>query len=401
MVFRPPVPPWPMARLRVWAVLLGLGGPALAAEPAFRPPAFTPDGFAVPQPGRTFQFPRDHGSHPEFKVEWWYVTGHLESGKQRFGFQATFFRSAAPRPSAPGAAPAAAPASFGTGHLHLAHLALLDASSGRFLHQSRLNRDGWDAGSATNQLAVHNGNWFLRQESTPAPSDPGRPSLQLAGAIRGEAAIRLRLVPRKPLVAFGEQGVSRKAAGPTAASHYLTFTRLAAEGSLELGGRTLAVAGEAWMDHEISSSQLDPDQAGWDWACLQLDDGREVMAYRLRKVDGSTDPFSTLAWIDTQGGVQHAGPDRFRWEPAGHWTSPLTRARYPNRVRITTRDPESGRDRTFLLEPLAEAQELTDPLGGVAYWEGACRVREADGRVVGRAFLELAGYVGRLADRFR
>ncbi len=367
---------------------------AITAAPSpARAQATTADGFALPQPGRKFVFPRDHGSHPEFKIEWWYLTGHLYATNstmgtppRRFGFQATFFRRAAPRAGGPGIESA----NFGTGNIYLAHMALLDVTTGRFFHEERLNREGWDAGSATNSLAVHNGNWSLRL------TDPVTNRMDLSGGIRAEVRFQLSLVPRKPLVVFGTNGVSRKAAEPEAASHYLTYPRLATQGTLSLGRETLAVAGEAWMDHEISSSQLGEGQVGWDWACLQLNDGRELMTYRMRRSDGSTDPFSSLSWVDASGRVVQQSARTFQWDPLAQWTSPHTRAVYPAGVRLTAADPIDGRRRTFTLEPLAADQELNGAGGGVPYWEGSCRVRDEAGREIGQAFLEMTGYAGSL-----
>jgi predicted secreted hydrolase len=364
-----------------------------AAE--FQPPLKTTDGFAVPQPGRHFEFPRDHGSHPEFKIEWWYVTGHLfGESDRRFGFHATFFRRAGPQPANECAVPASS-AMFSNDELHLAHMALLDVSGERFLHEERLNRAGWDAGSSTNTLAVHNGNWFLRLGTN--ASGP----LSLQGSIRAEAAFSLELTPTKPLVVFGENGVSRKGAAPTASSHYLTFSRLTVAGELTLAGRQQAVRGQAWMDHEISSSQLDADQAGWDWASLQLNDGREIMAYRLRKKDGRTDPFSQLAWVDAQGGVTNRNSTQFTWTAVRTWKSPATGGVYPVHVKLTTTDPANGQSVSFTLEPILLQQELSGALGGIPYWEGACHVLNEQGANVGSAYLELTGYVGSLADRFK
>jgi predicted secreted hydrolase len=363
-----------------------------ATAQEFRPPATTPDGFLVPQPGRVFRFPQDHGRHDGFKIEWWYVTGHLTSEDGRpFGFQLTFFRNAGPTPIV---APASA---FAHAPLHLGHFAVLDARTGRFLHQSRINREGWDASASPETLSVRNGSWRL--ERTPSPEGPE--TFTLRGGVRGEATLRLTLTALKPLVTFGSGGVSRKGADPTASSHYLTFPRLQASGTLDLAGVESKVTGSAWMDHEFSSSQLEPGQSGWDWACLQFDDGTEAMAYRMRRDNGSTDPFSTFAWIGTNAVPRHLGPDRFTWEPTGHWTSPLTGARYPNHVRLTAPDPVSGQVRVLELEPLAEAQEIADPLGGVAYWEGACRIRDPQGRILGKAYLELTGYIGSLREKFR
>ncbi|MCX6937934.1 MAG: carotenoid 1,2-hydratase [Verrucomicrobia bacterium] len=345
-------------------------------------PARTAEGFAVPQPNPTFTFPRDHGAHPDYKIEWWYLTGHLYTTgpePRRFGFQATFFRSASPLDTARRPAPAA----FGHDQIYLAHMALIDARTGRFLHQERLNRAGWDAAADTATLDVRNGDWALRF------LQPGQETLLLTGGIRGEARFSLNLVPKKPLVRFGAGGYSRKGAAPTAASYYLTFPRLAATGQLTLDGETLPVTGEAWMDHEYSSSQLDQNQVGWDWLSAQLKDGRELMFYRLRTRTGGTDPASTLTWIDREGRAVTAP---YRWEPLTYWTSPRTGARYPQRIRLVTTDPASGREVVFTVVPLHPDQELGGSLGGVTYWEGACRLLAEDESEVGSAYLELTGY---------
>jgi predicted secreted hydrolase len=344
-------------------------------------PLSTAEGFAVPQPGKVFSFPRDHGSHPEFKLEWWYVTGHLyaEAGGQaarRFGFQATFFRQAAPDKSI---------------QLHLAHMALLDVATGRFIHQERLDRAGWDAHSSAETLDVRQGNWSLRLGDPAAPA--GAERIDLRGGVQAEAALALTLVPAKPLVVFGENSVSRKGAAPTAASYYLTFSRLRAEGELTLGTEKFAVRGEAWLDHEISSSQLDTNQVGWDWVSVQFTDGRELMVYQLRTRGGGTDPASTLTWVDAAG---KPVKQKFTWEVLDTWKSPATGAVYPVRVAIATTDPATGAAVRYTLEPLAREQELAGSVGGIAYWEGACRVRDAAGREVGSAYMELTGYAAEL-----
>jgi predicted secreted hydrolase len=377
-------------RALVSLLCLGVGLAALTLAPVARGleiPALTADGFAVPRPGPVFAFPRDHGSHPDYKIEWWYLTGHLYADEgpapRRFGFQATFFRSAAPRAVASNAGPS----SFGHDQIYLAHMALIDASTGRFLHQERLNRAGWDAAASTTTLDVRNGDWSLAL-ADPAAA-PGAETLTLIGGIRADARFALTLVPKKPLVRFGAGGYSRKGAAPTAASYYLTFPRLTATGTLSLDGRALLVAGEVWMDHEYSSSQLDQNQVGWDWLSAQLADGRELMFYRLRTTDGGTDGASTLTWVDRDGRATTAP---FRWEPLTTWKSPHTGAVYPQRVRLTTTDPATGAEAVFLVDPLHPDQELGGSLGGVTYWEGACRVRSPAGVELGSGYLELTGY---------
>lgn len=334
--------------------------------------ATTPDGFALPQPGRVFAFPRDHGSHPGFRTEWWYVTGHLDAAQgQRFGFQVTFFRQAR-RDNGQ------------TQHLHLAHAALLDAKTGSFIHEERLNREGWDAASSETTLNVRNGNWSLTL-------DEATQRLHIAATVKDNLLLRLELHPAKPLVIFGKDGVSRKGASAAAASHYLTWPRLKTTGTVKLGAAEHGVSGEAWMDHEFSSSQLEEGQVGWDWAAIQLNDGRELMVYRMRRQDGSQDPASTLAVIERDGTLRQAGSAAFTWEKLGSWKSPRNGADYPVHVRI-----RFGAE-SFELKPLAQDQEQDGGITRLPYWEGACDVADASGQTIGRAFLELAGYAGDLA----
>ncbi|MGV3661687.1 MAG: lipocalin-like domain-containing protein [Prosthecobacter sp.] len=330
------------------------------------------DGFALPQPGKVFVFPRDHGSHPEFRTEWWYVTGHLDAAKgQRFGFQVTFFRQAWRQDGK-------------TQHLHLAHAALLDAKTGSFVHEERLNREGWDAASAENTLDVRNGSWSLKL-------DNATQHLHIAATVKNEVLLLLDLEVAKPLVVFGQDGVSRKGVSATATSHYLTWPRLKATGSVKLGAQGHVVSGEAWMDHEFSSSQLEEGQVGWDWAAVQLTDGRELMVYRMRRKDGTQDAASTLAVVERDGKLRQVGHDAFTWEQLGSWKSPRNGADYPNHIRIRFEE------QSFELRPLAQDQEQDGGITRLPYWEGACDVLDANGRTVGRAFLELAGYAGDLA----
>ncbi len=336
----------------------------------------TADGFAIPQAGRVFEFPRDHGSHPEFRTEWWYVTGHLDAeAGRRFGFQVTFFRQARREDGR-------------TLHLHLAHAALLDVRTGRFVHEERLNREGWDAESSVTTLAVRNGNWSLKLgEATQR--------LRIAATLRSEVLLQLELEAVKPLVVFGKNGVSRKGASAEAASHYLTWPRLKTTGTVKVGTEERQVSGEAWMDHEFSSSQLEAGQVGWDWAAIQLKDGREIMVYRMRRKDGTKDAFSTLAVVERDGKTRHVASDAFSWEVLGKWKSPRNGAEYPIRAGIRFEDE------SFELRPLAEDQEQDGGITRLPYWEGACDVLDARGQVAGRAFLELAGYAGDLAGHLR
>jgi predicted secreted hydrolase len=332
----------------------------------------TADGFALPQPGKVFVFPRDHGSHTEFRTEWWYVTGHLDAKDgRRFGFQVTFFRQARREDSK-------------TLQLHLAHAALLDAQTGRFLHEERLNREGWDAESSATTLAVHNGNWSLNL-------DESTQHLHITATVKSEALLQLDLEAIKPLVVFGKNGVSRKGASETAASHYLTWPRLKTHGTVKLGAIEHTVTGEAWMDHEFSSSQLEAGQVGWDWAAIQLKDGREIMVYLMRRKDGTLDAASTLAVVERDGKLRHLASDAFTWDVLGTWKSPRNAAVYPTHVRIRFENE------SLELKPLAADQEQDGSITRLPYWEGACDVLDSHGQITGRAFLELAGYAGDLS----
>jgi predicted secreted hydrolase len=341
----------------------------------------------VPRVGHELTFPKDHGSHPDFKIEWWYLTGHLFEGDRRFGFQATFFRL--------GQKPVdvAAGDAFGESQIYMAHMGISDPETGRFLHEERLNRGGWDAGAKVGGLEVFNGDWKLVQAGN---------GMQLTGSIKSEAGFELKLLPHKRHVIFGEEGISRKGPEGTAASYYITFPRLDVEGTLRLDGKTLEVAGEAWMDHEISSSQLDRNQIGWDWACLQFFDGREIMGYVLRTETGEPSEYSKLVWIDPLGELTHQKLGEYRWIHEGEWKSPETGAVYPITSIIETTDPKSGEPRRFQLVPTLPNQEMANGSGGVSYWEGACDVIDLEtGDAVGRAFLEMTGYADNIADKLR
>lgn len=340
----------------------------------------------VPSPSYKLEFPRDHGSHPDFRIEWWYLTGHLFSGERRFGFQATFFRlGQRPVDVKPDQL-------FGDSQIYLAHMALSDPETKTFLHESRLNRGGWDAAAAVGKLDVRNGNWSLVGDGE---------SMMLQGSIQTDAAFSMRLTPAQPHVIFGEDGISRKGPEGTAASYYITFPRLAAEGELEIGGEKFDVTGEVWMDHEISSSQLDRNQVGWDWVSIQFFDGRELMGFILREKGGQPSDWSRVVWISEEGDLTHLPPGEFQWIPGGEWSSPKTGALYPTSPTIATVDPASGEPVRLKIQPLFAEQEVTGGPGGVSYWEGACDVLDEEGTVLGRAYLELTGYADNIGEKLR
>ena len=382
--------PWPLSSCPSWrSLLFRISGAksacrrlALAALALLLPlGSLAGQGFTEAKPGYAFQFPRDHGSHPAFRTEWWYFTGHLRTPEgRRFGYQLTFFRQASP-PGAWQGLPA-----WRTDQLHLAHAALTDEAGRRFLVDERLDRAGLLAGASGTRLEVFQQDWRADQDAA------GR--IQLHFSVRG-AVLDLSLDPATPPVILGEDGVSRKGADPTAASHYITFPRLRALGSLRLPeGTPLTVQGQGWMDHEFSSNQLAPAQVGWDWAGIQLKDGRSLMVYRLRRQDGSQDPFSTLSEVDAQGRLRRS-THAFGMNPKASWKSPHSGATYPLPLEL-----EAWGERLTLV-PLLQDQELrTGRSTGITYWEGACRVLDPNGREVGEAYLELTGYAHTLKGRF-
>ena len=353
------------------------------------PPARSAKGYRVPTPDYQPVLPRDHGSHPEHGIEWWYWVGHLnavDSGKN-FGFQSTIFRLAGD-PEKSGETQSEP---FGNQNLFLVHTALSDLEEEKYIHHERVMREGWQARSSEETLSLTVGGVkvsLLEKENRH----------KVVTRYPDGAKLELMFKPSKPLVSFGDRGLSRKGADPASVSWYWSYTRLEAKGTLFQNGEEIAVEGIAWMDHEISSSQLGEDLAGWDWTCMQLDDGTELKAYRLRKKDGGSDPWSAVYWIDQKGNTERVYADSFTWKTLDTWTSPKTGLQYPTSVEVSVKHPTNGQQ-VYQLRPLLDAQEFTGNRSDNAYWEGACEVLNEDGTRVGIAYIELAGYGGGLGAR--
>jgi predicted secreted hydrolase len=358
----------------VW--LRGEPGPAPGRIAATVSATSALDGFARATAPRDFSFPQDHGPHPEFRTEWWYYTGNLRAGDGRHvGFQLTFFRHAL--------APAmvARNSAWGTTQTYLAHFAVTDTKSGRFLGFARSSRGALGlAGAQAEPFRVWLDDWTAEGEG------PSGLPMRLRAAEDG-TAIDLTLESAKPVVLQGERGLSRKGPEPGNASYYYSFTRMPARGTVRLGSETLAVEGLAWMDREWSTSALGKDLAGWDWFALQLDDGREMMFYQLRRKDGGIDRWSGGTLIDAHGTARPLGSDDVRIEVLATWHSPRSGVTYPARWRLT----EAGRDLVVELTPRIADQEL---IVGPRYWEGAVVVqgREGGRPVAGHGYVEMVGY---------
>lgn len=336
-------------------------------------------GYRLALPGYRYEFPRDHFAHPEFQTEWWYYTGNLRSRDGRaFGYELTFFRHAVANTRND-----RSPSPWDVRDVYLAHFALSDLDGRRFLHDQRMNRAGPGlAGASLEARRVWNGNWHVQWEGE---------VLHLQ-AIAVSHRARLTLRPTKPPVVHGVHGVSQKAAGEGRASHYVSFTRLETSGTLEVEGEPFEVEGLSWMDHEFFTHQLSPEQAGWDWFSLQMEDGTELMLYRLRRVDGTADPFSAGTFVDVTGRSRHLAAADFTLEPRGRtWTSPTTGGAYPLEWSITVAPLKLSLQ---LRTPL-DAQEIVSRQPSVpSYWEGAIRVAGTrDGKpVAGSGYLEMTGY---------
>ncbi len=334
----------------------------LLLAPAFRPAL----------PGYEFDFPRDHGSHPEYRTEWWYYTGHLrtENGR-RYGFEVTFFRagvSREPRGSA-----------WDLRDLAPAHFAVTDVEEKDFRFYEKLNRASvFTAGAAEGKLDVFNEAW----RATTNPDGSWR-----LVAKEGRDALDLILRSRKPPAVHGQNGVSVKAQGEGFASHYYSMTRLEAAGTIN-GQRA---TGQAWMDHEFGSAALRENQQGWDWFSIQLDNDAELMLYIIRRTDGTPDVTSSGSLIASDGRVIHIRHDQLRITPLARWKSPKSGATYPVRWRVEV----PSFNVALSVTPLMNAQELlTKASTRVTYWEGACDVTGTFGGVAvrGEAYVEMTGY---------
>jgi predicted secreted hydrolase len=328
-------------------------------------------------PGYQYQFPRDHFNHPDYQTEWWYYTGNLRSADgHKFGFELTFFRQGVSRGKPQ-------TSDWDVQDIYLAHLALSDLEGGRFYHAERVNRAGPGLAGVSQQTAkVWNGNWQVQWTG----------DQQQLQAVAQDFTLRLVMSSRKPPVIHGKDGISQKAAGGGQASHYISFTRLLSTGTIDLKGTEYQVEGTAWMDHEFFTHPLDPNESGWDWVGLQLDDNTELMLYRFRHKDGSVDSFSAGTYIAAAGKPAYLGVADFSMQPEKEtYASPDTRAVYPIAWRITV---PSLRLDLQLTTPLRSQELVSGMGGGWSYWEGAITVAGTrDNKPAkGVGYLELTGY---------
>ena len=373
----------PAGGLAVLVLALAGCGPGEAPGPEAGDPvsavmnAQAEAGYARATAAGTLRFPRDHGPHPDFRTEWWYFTGNLADQEGRpFGFQLTLFRFAL-SPSAP-----ARTSHLASRQAWMGHLAVTDVQAGGFHAYERFSRGAAGlAGATARPFAVWIEDW--RVFSQPAVREADPLPMRLVAAQDG-VALDLVLSRDRPLVLQGDQGLSRKSAEPGNASYYYSYTRLPARGRLRTPSGTFQVHGLAWMDREWSTSALAPDQTGWDWFALQLDDGRDVMFYRLRDARGAMHPFSAGVIADRQGLRRRLRAADARLEPLEYWSSP-SGARYPVSWRLAVADLD------LRVTARLDSQEHR---GTYRYWEGAVSVagRGGAGPVSGAGYLEMTGY---------
>jgi predicted secreted hydrolase len=348
--------------IRLLIAFLIAATPVLAEPPAYAPVL----------PGQPFAFPADHGAHPQYRTEWWYITGWLDTPGGPEGFQVTFFRT---RPDVDQANPSA----FSARQILFAHAALSDPKVGRLLHGERIARQGFGLAEArTGDTDVVLDDWSLKREAD------GRFHTLAGGK---DFALDLVFTPTQPVLPEGEDGFSRKGPKTSEASRYYSIPHLKAAGTVRRGSASVRVTGEAWLDREWSSTYLDPQAVGWDWTGLNLDDGSALMAFQVRDAKGRA-LWAGGSLRAPDGAVTRFKPAEVTFTARRRWRSPRTGVDYPVEQALTLKLATGPRQ--FLLTPLFDDQELDSRPSGPVYWEGAVRTGG------GRGYLELTGYLSPL-----
>jgi predicted secreted hydrolase len=332
-------------------------------------------------------FPRDHGSHPEFRTEWWYFTGNLiDSSAKRFGYQLTFFRQGVLFEAKDTSHP------WAIRDIYLAHFTLTDVPSGQFWFADRASRKGPGIARAAEEgMNVWLLNWMAKMEGNRIKLDARHQGMELS----------LALVPRKPLVFHGKNGLSQKGPMEGQASYYFSYTDLEAKGFMKtpLSHTPVPVNGISWFDHEFGSNQLAPNQVGWDWFSLHLSDGQDLMIYFLRRKDGTVEPSSSGTLVTRLGNSIHLKLSEIHVEVVDHWKSPKSGGKYPSRWRMKI---PSFRIEMEIGSLVSSQELLTEGSTGVIYWEGAIAGKGTSGGkpITCEGYVELTGYAGSLGGLF-
>lgn len=331
-----------------------------------------PPQLAHVTPDKALVFPHDFGAHPDFRTEWWYATGWLDTAdKKSLGFQITFFRSATDHDPAN-------PSRFAPKQLIIAHAALSDPATGRLVHDQKTAREGFGLAHAkTGDTEVKLDDWHLTRTAD------GRYQATIKAR---EFTLSLVLRPTQALMLQGDGGFSRKGPQPNQASYYYSEPQLSVEGTVTRNGKPMAVGGRAWLDHEWSTSVLDANAAGWDWIGANLDDGSALMAFQIRNKSGGK-LWAHAALRDASGRITQFKQEEVEFTPTHTWRSPRTNASYPVATNIQTGPL------LWQVVPLQDDQELDSRRStGAVYWEGGVTIIRNQ-QTVGRGYLEMTGYV--------
>jgi predicted secreted hydrolase len=360
--------------------LRGQSAPEFSADVVAQLSGGNTEGFARVLAPKEFTFPADHGPHPEYQTEWWYTTANVATKDgRRFGIKLTIFR----RALAP--TPAERASEWGADQIYFADFAIADIQADQFIYTERFARGA--AGLAGAEMSP-NVRIFLENWSITFNPDGSGYRLIAKDAKIG---LDMQMTLAKPIVLQGERGFSPKSSEPGNASYYYSMTRLRTEGTITVKGEQFEVSGTAWMDREYSTSVLAADALGWDWFALQLDDGREIMLYQIRKADGTVEATSDGTFVNADGStvrlIKRNGD--YTITPLGTWTSPRTGAVYPHGWKLTINAPDGPMELT--VTPLMRDQELNTT---TAYYEGASRITgtQNGNPITGYAYVELTGY---------
>ena len=333
------------------------------------------EGYSRATQPRLFSFPEDHGPHPDFRNEWWYVTGNLDGDNgERFGFELTFFRFSLTPENA-----STSESSWQTNQVYVAHFAVTDVDADQFYVAQRFSRGSVGlAGATADPFHVWLDDWSLR-------ADEATPSWRLQ-ANGDDFGIELDLTPLKAPILNGHNGLSQKSDESGNASYYYSISRLQSAGAINIADNNYAVSGLSWLDREWSSSALSEQQRGWDWFALQLSDGNEIMFYQIRRNDGSVDLLSAGTWIDPAGNTTELHNDEVSIEVTDYWQSERG-GRYPAAWDIRV----DSLNVSLIVTPAMADQEL---ITNVRYWEGAVNVAGVSNgqEISGRGYVELTGY---------
>ena len=330
-------------------------------------------------PVKAMQFPRDFGAHPDFRTEWWYITGHAGVGginsvsaeTRKFGFQLTFFRSRIE-------AAQGMKSKFSARQLLFAHAAITDVKGEKLLHDQRIARDGFGVAFASEETT----NIKLRDWSLMANQSGGY-TAELPAADFG---LSLQFSPTQPVLLQGNQGLSRKGPQTQQASYYYSQPQLATTGRLRVAGQTFEVAGKAWLDHEWSQELLHPTAVGWDWIGMNLNDGSALTAFRLRDKNQNA-VWDGGSFRSTQGGLNTFSQGQVTFQPVRSWKSPSSQTSYP--IEWLVRTPAE----TYTVKAIVDNQELDSRQStGSIYWEGLSALIDSKGKTVGSGYLEMTGY---------